>query len=99
MIALHRWDVTLLMVHRLSFIIIVAAWGTQWKDTFVGGSSVEQYQYTKSKQVSTQKSPIVCILTFVFSSSDDLLSRNSNDLPKKTDEQSALTRILQETAT
>ncbi|XP_066252300.1 ragulator complex protein LAMTOR1 [Euwallacea similis] len=31
--------------------------------------------------------------------SDDLLSRNSNDLPIKTDEQSALTRILQETAT
>jgi len=32
-------------------------------------------------------------------SSDDLLSRNSNALPKKTDEQSALSRILQETAT
>ncbi|KAL1509059.1 hypothetical protein ABEB36_003860 [Hypothenemus hampei] len=31
--------------------------------------------------------------------SDDLPSRLSNDLPKKTDEQSALTRILQETAT
>ncbi|CAG9765429.1 unnamed protein product [Ceutorhynchus assimilis] len=32
-------------------------------------------------------------------SSENLLSRNSNDAPKKTDEQSALTRILQETAT
>ncbi|KAH1028699.1 hypothetical protein HUJ05_002030 [Dendroctonus ponderosae] len=31
--------------------------------------------------------------------SDDILNRNPNDLPKKTDEQSALTRILQETAT
>ncbi|ERL93794.1 hypothetical protein D910_11080 [Dendroctonus ponderosae] len=33
------------------------------------------------------------------SGSDDILNRNPNDLPKKTDEQSALTRILQETAT
>lgn len=32
-------------------------------------------------------------------SSEDILSRNSNTLPKKTDEQSALSRILQETAT
>lgn len=31
--------------------------------------------------------------------SDDYLCRNSNTLPKKTDEQSALNRILQETAT
>ncbi|CAG9819566.1 unnamed protein product [Phaedon cochleariae] len=31
--------------------------------------------------------------------SEDLLSRNSNTLPKKTDEQSALNRILQNTAT
>lgn len=30
---------------------------------------------------------------------EDILSRNSNNLPKKTDEQSALNRILQETAT
>ncbi|CAH1983401.1 unnamed protein product [Acanthoscelides obtectus] len=30
--------------------------------------------------------------------SEDILSRNSSILPKKTDEQSALTRILQETA-
>nr|CAI5841955.1 unnamed protein product [Callosobruchus analis] len=30
--------------------------------------------------------------------SEDILSRNPNILPKKTDEQSALTRILQETA-
>ncbi|CAH1105610.1 unnamed protein product [Psylliodes chrysocephalus] len=31
--------------------------------------------------------------------SEDILSRNLNNLPKKTDEQSALNRILQETAT
>jgi len=31
--------------------------------------------------------------------SEDFLSRNSNAVPKKTDEQSALNRILQETAT
>ncbi|KAJ8976547.1 hypothetical protein NQ317_011811 [Molorchus minor] len=31
--------------------------------------------------------------------SEDILSRNSNALPKKTDEQSALNKILQETAT
>ncbi|KAJ8942790.1 hypothetical protein NQ318_013005 [Aromia moschata] len=31
--------------------------------------------------------------------SEDILSRNANALPKKTDEQSALNRILQETAT
>ncbi|XP_072386485.1 ragulator complex protein LAMTOR1 [Diabrotica undecimpunctata] len=34
-----------------------------------------------------------------ITNSEDILSRNSNNLPKKTDEQSALNRILQETAT
>ncbi|CAH0553162.1 unnamed protein product [Brassicogethes aeneus] len=43
--------------------------------------------------------PVSINTTVVHANSEDYIFRNANTLPKKTDEQSALNRILQETAT